>query len=79
MNDRAAARFRVVRALEQNPNLSQRDLARDIGTSLGSVNYCLKTLIEKGTVKVESFRASNNKMRYTYRASRCWDQIKNQL
>ena len=59
-------RFRMMRALEADPKLSQRDLARTLGISLGVVNYCLKGLIEKGQVKVGNFRASGNKLRYTY-------------
>jgi EPS-associated MarR family transcriptional regulator len=66
LSDRAEVRFRVMRAIAQNPNLSQRDLARDLGVSLGGVNYCIKALIDKGAVKVENFRASDNKMRYAY-------------
>jgi EPS-associated MarR family transcriptional regulator len=59
-------RFRVMRELEADPTLSQRDLASSLGISLGVVNYCLKGLIEKGQVKVGNFRASGNKLRYTY-------------
>ena len=53
-------RFRVMRDLEADPKLSQRDLARSLGISLGVVNYCLKGLIEKGQVKVGNFLASGN-------------------
>lgn len=66
LSDRAEMRFRVMRALEQDPKLSQRDLARELGVSLGGVNYCIKALIDKGAIKVENFRASGNKMRYAY-------------
>ena len=59
-------RFRVMRALEANPQLSQRDLAKTLGISLGVVNYCLRGLVEKGQVKVSNFRASGNKLRYAY-------------
>lgn len=59
-------RFRVMRELEADPKLSQRDLAKSLGISLGVVNYCLKGLIEKGQVKVGNFRSSENKLRYTY-------------
>ncbi len=60
------AHFRVMRAIETNPNFSQRDIARSLGISLGAVNYCLNALIEVGFVKVRNFRASNNKLRYAY-------------
>jgi EPS-associated MarR family transcriptional regulator len=66
LSDRAELRFRVMRALEQNPTLSQRDLARALGVSLGGINYCIKALIDRGAVKVENFRASDSKMRYAY-------------
>lgn len=58
--------FRVMRALQDNPELSQRELAAKLGVSLGGVNYCLRALADKGFVKVRNFRASNNKMRYAY-------------
>jgi len=57
---------RVMRALQKNPTLSQRDLARDLGVSLGGIFYCIKALIDRDAVKVDHFRASDNKMRYTY-------------
>lgn len=66
LDDRADVRFRVMRALEQDPRMSQRDLARELGISLGGVNYCLKALIAKGAIKVENFRASDRKRRYAY-------------
>lgn len=66
LSDRASVRFRVLRALEHNPQLSQRDLARELGVSLGGVNYCVKALINRGSIKVENFRASDNMIRYAY-------------
>lgn len=59
-------RFRVLRALEQDPNLSQRALAEETGVSLGLVNYCLRGLVEKGHIKVRNFRNSRNKLGYAY-------------
>jgi EPS-associated MarR family transcriptional regulator len=59
-------RFRVMRALDANPKLSQRELARTLGISLGVINYCLKGLVERGQIKVGNFRASDNKLRYAY-------------
>ena len=55
-----------MRAIAQDPNMSQRDLARALGVSLGGVNYCIAALIDKGAVKVENFRASDSKLRYAY-------------
>ena len=58
--------FRLLRLLEARSDLSQRDLARELGTSLGKVNYCLNALIDKGLVKVRNFRNSRNKVGYAY-------------
>lgn len=58
--------FRLLRLLETRPELSQRDLARELGTSLGKVNFCLNALIGKGWVKVRNFRNNQNKLSYAY-------------
>lgn len=58
--------YRLLRLLETRPDLSQRDLARELGTSLGKTNYCLNALIEAGWVKVRNFRNSQNKLGYAY-------------
>jgi MarR family transcriptional regulator, temperature-dependent positive regulator of motility len=55
-----------MRLIEGNPDISQRQLARELGISLGGVNYCLNALIEKGLVKMERFRASDAKLNYAY-------------
>ena len=59
-------RLRVLRALEVNPELSQRQLAAQLGVSLGGVNYALKALMERGFVKADNFRKSGNKVSYLY-------------
>ena len=59
-------RLRVLRALEANPELSQRQLAAELGVSLGGVNYALKALVERGSVKAGNFRKSGNKVAYLY-------------
>lgn len=59
-------RFRVFRLLEQNPEMSQRDLAKAVGISTGSVHYVLKALVEKGLIKLGNFTASEDKRRYAY-------------
>ncbi len=59
-------RFRVLRVLEDQPDLSQRQIASELGVSVGAVNYCLRALVEKGQIKVRNFRSSNNKLRYAY-------------
>ena len=59
-------RLRVLRALDANPELSQRQLAAELGVSLGGVNYALKALIERGFVKADNFRKSGTKVAYLY-------------
>ena len=59
-------RYRILRELEREPQLSQRELAESLGVSVGKTNYCLKALVEKGLVKVENFRRSGNKLAYAY-------------
>ncbi|MDA9920338.1 MarR family EPS-associated transcriptional regulator [bacterium] len=59
-------RLKVLRALEANPELSQRQLAAELGVSLGGVNYALKALMERGFVKADNFRKSGNKIAYLY-------------
>lgn len=55
-----------MRLLVRNRALSQRRLASSLGVSLGKANYCLRALIEKGFVKAENYRNSNNKLAYFY-------------
>ncbi|WP_439509889.1 MarR family EPS-associated transcriptional regulator [Marinimicrobium koreense] len=59
-------RYKVLKLLEGNPELTQRQLARALGISLGKVNYCLKALVEKGMIKASRFRNSDNKQAYAY-------------
>lgn len=58
--------FRVMRILEENPDLTQRELAQKLGVSVGGLNYCLKALVEKGWVKMQNFANSKNKFGYVY-------------
>ena len=59
-------RFRVLRLLEDQPDLTQREIAKQLGISLGGVNYCLCALADKGLVKMQNFRNSKSKMGYLY-------------
>ena len=59
-------RFKVLRALEQQPDLSQRQLADMLGVSLGKANYLLRALLDKGLLKARNFRNSQNKLAYAY-------------
>jgi EPS-associated MarR family transcriptional regulator len=55
-----------MRILQENPDLTQRELAEKLGMSLGGLNYCLKALIDKGYVKMQNFSNSKNKFKYVY-------------
>lgn len=58
--------FRVLRMLQANPDLTQREIAQQLGISTSGLNYCLKALIDKGLVKVHNFSQSKNKFGYIY-------------
>ncbi len=58
--------YRVLRLLEANPDLTQREIAKELGLSTGGINYCLRALIDKGWVKVQNFSESKNKFGYIY-------------
>ena len=58
--------LKVLRMLHEQPDLSQRNLAKELGVSLGGINYCFKALVEKGWIKLENFNASKHKLGYIY-------------
>ena len=58
--------FRIMRILQENPDLTQRELADKLGMSVGGLNYCLNALIDKGLVKMQNFSRSKNKFGYVY-------------
>ena len=58
--------LKVLRHLENDPEITQRELAKKLGISLGKANYCLKALIDKGLIKAGNFKNSNNKSAYIY-------------
>ncbi len=58
--------LKVLRHLEDNPEVSQRQLAEELGISLGKANYCLKALINKGLIKASNFKNNANKRAYLY-------------
>ena len=58
--------FNVLRKIQQKPESSQRELAEDLGFSLGKLNYCLKALKVKGLVKIKNFKKNPNKLNYIY-------------
>ena len=63
-------RYKILRLLEVDPQMSQRSLGRALGISVGKVNYCLQALIDKGLVKANNFRNSQNKQAYIYLLTR---------
>lgn len=58
--------FKLLRLIEKSPQISQREIAKKAGLSLGKVNYCLKSLGEKGLIKIKRFSQSEHKIRYVY-------------
>lgn len=58
--------FEILRKIKNKPNSSQRELAEDLGFSLGKLNYCLKALKAKGFIKIKNFQRNPNKMNYLY-------------
>ena len=58
--------FRVMRLLQEDPGMTQREMARRLGVSLGGINYCLQALVDKGWIKIQNFQRSERKMAYAY-------------
>ncbi len=59
-------RYNIFKILKDDPHISQRGLASELGVSLGRINFCLKALVNKGLIKVDNFRNSKNKKGYAY-------------
>ena len=58
--------FETLRKIKNKPNSTQRELAEELGFSLGKLNYCLKALKDQGLVKIENFTKNPNKLNYIY-------------
>jgi EPS-associated MarR family transcriptional regulator len=58
--------FRVMRILQESPEITQRELAEKLGVSVSGLNYCLKALIDKGWIKIQNFSKNKNKLGYAY-------------
>jgi EPS-associated MarR family transcriptional regulator len=58
--------LKVLRLLESNPHINQRDMSKHMGISLGKTNYCIQALLSKGLIKMQNFRNNENKMAYIY-------------
>jgi EPS-associated MarR family transcriptional regulator len=60
------ARYRILRLLEASPGMSQREVARELGMSVGKVNYSVRALMRRGWIKANNFKNSRNKAAYMY-------------
>ena len=58
--------YRLLKLIEANPAIQQREMAKAMGVSLGKANYCLQALVQKGLVKMDNFRRADNKLAYSY-------------
>jgi EPS-associated MarR family transcriptional regulator len=58
--------FNILRKIDKDPEASQRELAKELGLSIGKLNYCLKALKEKGLIKIQNFSKSPKKTKYLY-------------
>ena len=61
-----AFNYRLLKLIENRPEISQRELASELGLSLGKINYCLKAFVSRGLIKVDNFRRADNKRIYAY-------------
>lgn len=66
MSEKNQDYFNVLRKIKNNPNSTQRELARQLGISLGKINYCINSLKNKGLVKIRNFKKNPNKIGYIY-------------
>ena len=58
--------YKLLKLIEANPAIQQREMAKAMGISLGKANYCLQALVQKGLVKMDNFRRADNKLAYSY-------------
>ena len=66
MDNELENNYKVLKEIQNNPNTSQRKLAKEVGFSLGKLNYCLKALKQKGLIKIDNFKKNPNKISYAY-------------
>ncbi len=79
MNEKNQDYFNVLRKIQNNPYSTQRELARQLGVSLGKINYCISALKNKGLVKISNFKKNPNKIGYIYLLTPKGLSIKTQL
>jgi EPS-associated MarR family transcriptional regulator len=58
--------YKILKLLESQPDISQRQISRELGVSLGKANYCIKAMLERGWIKAKNFKNSRNKIAYAY-------------
>ncbi|KAF0165437.1 MAG: MarR family transcriptional regulator [Rhodocyclaceae bacterium] len=58
--------YKLLKLIDANPAIQQREMAKAMGVSLGKANYCLQALVQKGLVKMDNFRRNDNKLAYSY-------------
>ena len=58
--------YKVLKTLEKNPHMTQREVSKELGVSLGKTNYVIRALVNKGWIKLTNFKRSNNKLAYLY-------------
>ena len=66
MDNELENNYKVLKEIQNNPNTSQRKLAKEVGFSLGKLNYGLKALQQKGLIKIDNFKKNPNKISYAY-------------
>lgn len=66
MNTNNEVFLKLLKKIDADPNISQRDLSNELEMSLGKINYCLKSLKLKGLIKINNFKKSSNKLNYLY-------------
>ncbi len=79
MNEKNQDYFNVLRKIQNNPYSTQRELASQLGVSLGKINYCINALKNKGLVKISNFKKNPNKIGYIYVLTPKGLSIKTQL
>ena len=66
MNKNTEDQFQILRRIQKKPQTSQRELAEELGFSLGKLNYCMNALVDKGLIKINNFKKNPNKINYFY-------------
>jgi EPS-associated MarR family transcriptional regulator len=71
--------YKLLKLIEANPAIQQREMAQAMGISLGKANYCLRALVQKGLVKMDNFRRNDNKLAYSYLLTPSGVEVKTRL